>query len=272
MRSLLLHAHRDDNFDARLQVSLDLARTFNAHVTLLQPVAFNVVIPGDFYGVTAADMAPVVRELAQQFRAEIEPRMAGEDVRFDWVDEIGLADSQMIQHAALTDLAIVGASPPDGDAGSGPSPLAGILAVHCRAPILVVPDHARGIMTGEPAMVCWNGSLEASRALRAAVPLLQAASKVFLVCVDSNPDDDDTFLPALSGAQYLDRHDVKCEIVEVPRGTDSIAHVLRQVAQAREVGLIVMGAYGKPRLLETIFGGVTAEMLKNPDVPILLSH
>lgn len=272
MRSLLLHAHRDDNFDARLQVTLDLARAFNAHVTLLQPIAFNIVVPGDFYGVTAADMAPVVRELAQQFRAEVEPRVAGEDVRFDWVDEVGLADSQMIQHAALTDLAIVGASPPDDDASPGPSPLAGILAVHCKTPILVVPDHAKGMETGGPAMVCWNGSMEASRALKAAVPLLQAASKVFLVCVDSDPEDDDKFLPALTGAQYLDRHGVKCEIVEVPRGKDKISHVLREVASAREVGLIVMGAYGKPRLLETIFGGVTAEMLKNPDVPILLSH
>ena len=104
------------------------------------------------------------------------------------------------------------------------------------------------------------------------MPLLQAASEVFLVCVDSNPDDDEKFLPALAGAQYLDRHGVKCELMEIPRGQQKVSTVLRDAARARDIGLIVMGAYGQPRLLETLFGGVTAEMLKNPDVPILLSH
>jgi len=272
MRSILLHAHRDDSFEARLQVALDLARAFDAHITLLQPIAFNVVMPGDFYGVVAADTAPIARQFARDFRAEIEPRLATEDVRWDWVDEIGMADGQMMQHAALADLAIVGSTSPDGDNRKGASPLAGILAVHCKAPILVVPQEAKGIALGEPAIVCWNGTMEASRALRAGVPLLKSAKSVHLVTVDSNPEDDDHILPALAGARYLDRHGIACEVVEVPREGRKISQVLREAARARNAGLMVMGAYGQPRLIETLFGGVTAEMLTEPEVPILLSH
>ena len=61
MRSLLLHAHRDANFDARLQVALDLARTFDAHLTLLQAVSYDITMPGDFYGAAVADMLPLAR-------------------------------------------------------------------------------------------------------------------------------------------------------------------------------------------------------------------
>lgn len=271
MRSVLLHAHRDPNFESRLQVALDLARTFDGHITLLQPIAFNVVMPGDFYGVVAADTAPLARAAAREFRDEIEPRLEAEDVRWDWVDEIGMADSQMLQHAALSDLAIVGASSPDGE-GGGPSSLAGILAVHCKAPILVVPDRTKEIAIGAPVVIGWNGSLEASRAVRAAVPLLQRASIVHLLVVGREGDDRANVLPALSAARYLRRHDVECELVELPRGEQKIARILADAARAREAGLMVMGAYGQPRLIETLFGGVTAEVLKDPAVPILLSH
>ena len=272
MRSLLLHAHQDENFEGRLQVTLDLARAFDAHITLLQPIAFNVLLPGDFYGITALDTAPLSRELAKNFRAEIEPRVAAEGVRWDWVDEFGLADTKMLEHAALADLAVVGATSGDEGLRKGPSPLVGILAVHCKAPVLVVPDGAKGIALGKPVMVCWNGSLEASRALRAAVPLMQAASAVYLVSVDAHDDDDGGMLPVLAGARYLDRHGVKCELVELKRGTSKVSDVLRDVARARGVGLMVMGAYGQPRLIETLFGGVTQKMLTDPELPILISH
>jgi nucleotide-binding universal stress UspA family protein len=271
MRSLLLHTHQDANFDARLQVALDLARAFDAHLTLLQAIAFDVAMPGDFYGTLAASLVPVAREQAEGFRAAIEPRLAAEDIRWDWVEELGMADNRMLHHAALTDLAIVGASPPEGGA-RGPSPLAGILAVHCKAPIMVVPDQTKGLDLSSPAVVAWNGSLESSRALRAALPLLQKAAAVHLVSVNGPHEDDEPELPPLAGAQYLARHGIECELAELPRGTLAVHEVLRGAAAARGAGLLVMGAYGRPRLVETLFGGVSRAMLTNPDLPILMAH
>lgn len=271
MRSLLLHAHDDPGFEARLQVALDLARAFDAHLTVLQPVAFNVAVPGDAYGIFAAEAATFAREQAAEFRKQVEPRLEGEDVRWDWADAAGLAESSIFEYAALADLAIIGSGPMEGDS-VGPSPLAGILAMHCRAPILVVPEGAAAMLPGAPVMVAWNGSLEASRALKAALPLLKAAKSVTLVSVVSSEDQEAGELPALAGARYLDRHGVACEVVEVPQGQKKVAEVLKDVAQTRGAGLVAMGAYGKPRLFETLFGGVTAGMLWNPKVPLLLTH
>lgn len=271
MRSLLLHTTNDESFEARLQVALDLARTYNAHLTLLQAIAFDVVMPGDFYGTLAASLIPVAREAAADFRAAVEPRLAAEDVRWDWVEELGMADNRMLHHAALTDLAIVGASSPE-TGGRGPSPLAGILAVHCKAPIMVVPEGATGLDVTGPAVVAWNGSIESSRALRAALPLLEKAASVHLISVGEPHEEGEPELPPLSGAEYLARHDIECEVAELPRGTSLVHEVLREAARARGATCLVMGAYGRPRLVETLFGGVSRAMLSKPDLPILLAH
>ena len=271
MRSILLHANNDANFAARLQVALDIARAFDAHLTLLQAVSYDFTMPGDFYGATVADMLPIARAAADAFRAEVEPRLNAEDVRWDWVEELGLADSRMLQHGALADLAIIGASAPGGQ--RGPSPLAGILAIHGKTPIMVVPDTATGMTVDGPAVVCWNGSLEAARALRAALPLLEKAASVHLLNVreGGNGDEQDD-VPPLTGAEYLARHGVACEVVQMERGSARVDALLKEAAAARGATLMVMGAYGHARLIETLFGGVTRSMLSAPELPILLAH
>lgn len=270
MRSFLLHAQDDAGFEGRLQVALDLTRAFDGHLTVFQAVPFAMIVPTDPYGVTMADVSEAAKAKAKEFRERIEQRLGAEDVRWDWVDDVGVVAPQMLDHAVLTDLAIIGASDPDG--GKGASHLATTLALHCRAPTLVVPDFARGISVEGPAVVAWNGSQEASRALRAAVPLLACASGVTLVHVTGSDTRDEAQLPALSGARYLDRHGIDCEVVEIARDGEKVSTVLKRAAELREAGLLVMGAYGVPRLYETVFGGVTEEMLTKPEFPVLLTH
>ena len=272
MRSILLHAHDDDEFDARLEVALDLARAFDAHVTMLQAVSLDFIAPGDFYGAMAADMIHVVKERAQNFREESERKLRGEDVRWEWVDRIGLGDQALLKYAALSDLVVLGSTPPE--AGKGPSWLAGTIAIHARVPILAVPPDARGLDIGAPALVGWNGSTESSRALRAAVPLLAKAASVTLATVGRGEDDgEDADLPAIEGAEYLARHGIECELVELAAdGTKPVAGVLGDAARARGAGLMVMGAYGQSRMLETILGGATRDMLADAPMPVLMAH
>jgi nucleotide-binding universal stress UspA family protein len=121
-------------------------------------------------------------------------------------------------------------------------------------------------------MVAWNGSAEAAHALRAAVPLLAMAGKVWLVTI-AEPGEKARFdLPPIEGAQYLSRHGIECEMVEVPRDKAGIADTLRSAAEVRGCGLMVMGAYGHSRLAEMLLGGVTRKMLADPQLPILLAH
>ncbi|KLI63282.1 universal stress protein [Aurantiacibacter marinus] len=270
MKSFLLHAHDEPRFDARLQTALDLTRAFDGHLTVFHAIPMTMIIPTDPWGVTMADVTHQVKENADKFRKRICDRLEGEDVRWDWVSDVGVARSQMVQYAALSDLTIIGADDPGEYEGA--SQLAGSLALQCRTPVLVSTEGAGGFDPACPVIICWNGSVEASRAVRAATPLLTRASSVTLVQVGEKKPRTPDMLPALSGARYLDRHGIRSEILEVDRDGGKVSTALKNVAKSREAGLIVMGAYGVPRLLQTVFGGVTREMLVAPEVPVLLTH
>jgi nucleotide-binding universal stress UspA family protein len=270
MRSILLHARRDDRFESRLQVALDLARQLDAHLTCLQVVSFDVAVPGDLYGTVISEMIPVIRDAALEFRAEVEGRLAKEDVRWTWADEFGVEESYLLDYAALSDLVVVSASPLE--LGAGPSPLVGGLAIHGRAPLLVVPSAQSGLSLGGAALVAWNNSAESSRALKAAVPLLARASSVSLAIVAEDKAESEHDIPPLRGVEYLARHGIEAEIVELAQSSEGVAATLEEAAKARGATYLVMGAYGHSRLRQLLFGGVTRRLLTEPTLPLLLAH
>ena len=71
-------------------------------------------------------------------------------------------------------------------------------------------------------------------ALRAAVPLLAKASKVYLATVAEEKSKERYDLPPVEGAEYLSRHGIAAEIVELPAGDSSVVDALLSAAQARE--------------------------------------
>ncbi len=271
MRSILVHVYNDPGIEARLQVALDMARSYDAHLTFLQVVQQPIVLPGDYTGTITAQMMPVVQEQADELRQVIEARLADEDVRWDWVQEAGMADDMLMSHAALNDLVLVGCLAPQGSE-TQPSRLAGTLAIEGRSPVMVAPKDAKGFDPTKPALVAWNGSREASHALREALPMLKHSKSVFLATVTGENDRKRSALPPVDGAAYLSRHGISCEIVELPCLGRHPAEVLLEAADSRDAGYIVLGAYGHARLFEMVFGGVTRRMLKNPPIPLVLAH
>ena len=73
--------------------------------------------------------------------------------------------------------------------------------------------------------------------------------------------------------RYLERHGVAKPIrhVELAQGGDEGA-VLLACAGEYQAGLIVTGGYGRTRLSEWIFGGVTRHLLRHSPVPCLFSN
>jgi nucleotide-binding universal stress UspA family protein len=269
MKSILLHIDHDRAMSARLQVALDIARATNGHITCLQAVSYEVFAPGDIYGSAIAAAMPVIKENADRLRAETEAQLEYEGVPWDWRFTYGNAPHRLLEASALADIVIVGPSDPG---ERGPSALVGDLVLKVQAPLLVVPEGTKGFDLSAPMLVAWNGSSEACHALRSALPLLACACKVTLASV-AEPSDKARFdFPPSEGAQYLSRHGVDCEIVEIPRGEARIADTLFSAAQMRECGVMVMGAFGHSRLAEMLLGGVTRQMLTEPEMPILLAH
>jgi nucleotide-binding universal stress UspA family protein len=271
MKSILLHINDDAGLEARIQAALDLARAFDGHITCLQSVTYEIFAPGDFYGSAMAAAMPVIRENAEALRKQVETDLANEDASWEWIFQYGMAESRLMEKSAINDAVVLG--PNDiGEDGPRPSRMVGDLLLHSRTPVLVVPKDQKKLDCSAPALVGWNGSTEACVALRAAVPMLAKASKVYLATVAEQNAKVRYDLPPVEGAEYLSRHGIASEIVEIPQGEANIPDTLVSAAQTRKCGYLVMGAYGHSRLAEMLLGGVTRKALTDPQLPILMAH
>lgn len=139
-----------------------------------------------------------------------------------------------------------------------------------RSPVLVArgaPDRLAG-----PAAIAWDGSPQAGRAVRAALPLLAMASAIHVVqCVSSL--DRQTADPDIDPLNaYLRLHGVGAGVATLVEGDDE-GVALIAAAESKQAGLLVAGAWGHSRLRETVFGGATRSFLRRKDGPsLVLAH
>jgi len=271
MKSILVHAEDDQGMEARLQASLDVARALGSHVTFLQAVNYQIFAPGDFYGSAMSAVIPQIKKAADDFRKRIEADLSNEDVQWEWLLCDGMATTKLLEQSALSDLIVVG--PHDvGQKVNAPSSMIAELALKSSVPVLVVPESQEKLNCDAPVMVAWNNSSEACAALRAAIPLLEKASKVILASVSEQAERERYDVPPVDGAQYLSRYGIHAELLEIPREGKNVADALFSAAQDNQCGLMVMGAYGHSRLSEFLLGGVTRRSLSEPQMPIMLAH
>lgn len=265
MKSILLHVHDDHAQDARLQVALDLARACQSHLSCVQATPFNRYVVGDaFGGFYAATTLPE----EEQEQERIEQRLKGEDIPWDWYRGDQEPAHVLVSRGRLADVLIL--SRQDKGRGDKPAPLPIVadVAVHARAPVLVVPPETNGFRVDRPVAIAWNGSIEAAHSLRLSLSLLHLAAQVHIITVS----DEELDFPSTDASRYLARHDIPSELHEWPRKGRSIAQSLSDAAIELDASCLIMGAYGHSRLRETVLGGVTRELLAETAVPLLLAH
>ncbi len=139
-----------------------------------------------------------------------------------------------------------------------------IIAAEQRPVVIARP----GLDPTGHAVLAWDGGKEATRAVRTALPLLQKASAVTIVAVDSPQSRE--FDPADLQA-YLAMREVKAD-VRLITGHGEAAPILLKAARDLGASLFVAGAYGHPRLQEFIFGGATRVFLGAEAPSLFLSH
>lgn len=140
-----------------------------------------------------------------------------------------------------------------------------------RAPLLVVRSSASVVDC--PAAIAWDGSIEAGRAVRAAAPLLQHARGVLLLQDPERLDhaERDHCSPEELSA-YLTLRGVGPVTSQLVMGARP-GEGLKQVAADMGAGVLVAGAFGHPRLLESLFGGATRTLLADEHGPhLFIAH
>ncbi|WP_306026975.1 universal stress protein [Stappia sp. MMSF_3263] len=256
------------------QVALQLASRTGAHATGLT-VAFEPVVPGFIAGPMPADYVAIARDQALRAAhtageafSEL-ARKAGvpSETRTAEVITGGSAEA-VLAHCRLTDLVVVGQDNPD-----EPEPMREMLIetvlFEAGVPVLVVPYIGGGLPMNN-VMVAWDGSPTASRAVHAAMPMLQMAKKVTVMIVETGRRHEGE--PGADIATYLARHGLSVTIDVVPRPHSGVADAILNYVSDHAVDMIAMGGYGHSRMREFLFGGATRDILASMTVPVLMAH
>lgn len=231
-------------------------------------------------GIEGFSIAPIYDELVQQARK----RLAGEKARLEqhlarapgdatietFLPEFGAAGSVLGMRARHADLTVV-ARPDKADPSSAQAILDAALFESGR-PVIVVPPDWRPAALGRHVLVAWKPTREAARALGDGDAILAGAERVSVVTVDAGPSRGYGQQPGADIAAHLAFRGAKVELFNLDSGDRSEAAVIQDHARVAGADLILMGGYGRPRLSQLIFGGVTREMLKTATIPVLMSH
>jgi nucleotide-binding universal stress UspA family protein len=135
-------------------------------------------------------------------------------------------------------------------------------------PVVAVPPTSLG---GEDVLVAYDGSATAARALQAAVETgLLSSGHVHVLSIDAN-DKVVASKTAQRAVEFLDFHGVSARSVPIHSG-DSPSQLILDEALGRQVGLIVMGAYGHSGIAEWLFGSTTKHIIQHATVPLFLYH
>ena len=274
IRSILLHADATAGSAVRLEIARGLAARHGARVTALFGATSHTDAMSFAYSASAAlaaratDWDTLAHDAA---RASLQQRCLDEGAEVGWFDIVGDSIAHgFIAEAAYADLLVVGQQAAgEPEAGAAPAGFVESVILESGKPTLVVPRDTRSDAVGERALVAWNGSVQAARALTGALPLLRDAEQVHVATWSRQP-----VAARFSGVDigaFLQRHGITAIIHQCAPS----AHVgleLATLAQTLRADLLVMGCYGRSRTSERVLGGATRSVLTTMPVPVLMAH
>jgi nucleotide-binding universal stress UspA family protein len=275
-RTILVHLPDEARTAKTLAVATKLALAHDAHLIGLFVMPPDIMSPAFGYARGLMDAGKkALRERAQMIAGMFESAGAGLQLKKEWrfVEPGRQSSTEVIMnHARTADLVV---------ASQRNSAWDDTLLLECPEdivmssgrPTILVPTTGTIETIGKRITVAWNDRREAARATFDALPLLKKADNVRVLWI--NPEDETSSpgdLPTAEIAATLARHGIRCTSAE-RRGSDLRVgeELLKQVDQDMS-DLLVMGAYGRSRFREFVFGGATRTILSTTNIPVLLSH
>jgi nucleotide-binding universal stress UspA family protein len=217
---------------------------------------------------------------ARTMRAQFEERCDAGDIHIvpvsealkqngvtaSWTEEIGQLPLNYSMAARVADLVVMAI--PSAKEVYPERELFESLLMQSSAPVFLTPRSGLAAMPRRP-LVAWDGSLQASRVVRCALPMLQESEETTLLTIG----ETDVGTPSLEAAKlWLERAGVRVKTRSVEWPDRPIAERILSQCDATNSDLVLMGGYSHSRLRETIMGGVTLHMIRHADRPLLMVH
>lgn len=272
-KTILVHVDAGRTTPARLDIAVELAGAFGAHLACLYAVKTE---PVPSAAVEARELLLEAQRRAREDSARTARQHYDECLRrtgFDRAEwRASAADplEAVVLHARYADLVVIGQLNPEWESGVDKD-FERSVPIAVGRPVLVVPYAFERRPVGRRVLVAWNASREATRALTDAIPILREAKQVDVIAF--NPKDaPHGEVPGADIGLYLARHGIKVSVSQQTAEDVDVGNQLLSRAADLDSDLVVMGAYGQPRMKELILGGATRTILKSMTVPVLMSH
>lgn len=124
----------------------------------------------------------------------------------------------------------------------------------------------------EHAVIAWNGSREATRAVAEALPYLRKSRAVTVLVIERGGAPPSRMKSGDELVTYLGRHGINAMLRIVgERGSDFCATLIAETVEGA-ADLLIMGGYGHARLREWLLGGITYRLLRRSPVSLVIAH
>lgn len=276
-KDILVFADGSENGFARVQMAGDLAASTDAALEVCVPICLPALSASggvDFAVDLYDELERGARDDAVRAVQDLRRRAPQLSARLDvTTPEVKLPDVARLAGSLgqTSDLVIAGQPIAEDLSRVDDALLEGAL-FRAGRPCLMFPQWNRPPSWGKRIVIARKEAPGAGRAVHDAMPLLQRADAVCVICVQRGSHIERTLdLSTQRLLRHLARFGVKAES-RVVLSTGPDGPTLLDQAERWSADLIVMGAYGHSQFRERIFGGATREAIRGAKMPVLLSH
>jgi nucleotide-binding universal stress UspA family protein len=276
-RHLIVLADGSQDYVDRLECALKMAAKFDAHLTGVFMQKMNL-LPN--HG-KLMELPPKLRRSIQaNWRCEEnneackaqalfweKVQAAGREPMSQWKQPTGNADKAIAQISRYADLIIAGQKPTaryQDYLYLNPARVAKLSS----CPVMVTPRIPKSNGIGH-ALLGWDGSREAARALADAMMILEPETKFTIGTLPYKAKRHGDWGFDLEARLKL--RGICTQQVEISKTGRNWGRTLVKIAGDLDADLIVMGARRCSRWRQKIFGGITASVLRTMTTPVLLS-
>lgn len=171
------------------------------------------------------------------------------------------------EHARLHDLTVIGSN---ADGLLSERIVLEHLLFDSGRPLIAVPRNYRADTNLRTAVVAWDNTAAAARALGDAKPLLHGCDVIFLTISGDKQLHGDLSPTKVNAANA--RRGLKARSVTAELGGRNIGEALQEEAAAHGAGLLILGGFGHSRFRRFVLGSATAGILDDLRLPVLMSH
>lgn len=274
IKSILVGYSGDAESSGGLKLAIQMARKYEAHLTgvvshgpAFLEREFSRLMKDEVLQIIRGRDAKAVAEIKSRFESQVAAGGLGTNATF--LDLHTRQGFSITECARGYDILVMGrraAEPGRGHFGEPPEDI----AVNSGRPVVLVPHGYALDALNEHAVLAWDGSRAAARALGDAMHILTTKDRVSVLTVGDVTRKTPSAQDVLA---LLALHGIPAEhITRATKNRASITNTILDACAEVGAGLLVMGAYGHSRVMEEWFGGVTRDIMNDAPLPVLISH